>query len=481
MVVSAKKPKILIVDDEPVIRDILTEFLSIEGYEIDSAEDGLEAKEKILSGKYNVILSDLKMPNLDGMQLLQFIGDRHIPVVPIIMTGYGTIETAIDAMKAGAYDYILKPFKMEDIIRILDRAIERYNLITENIQLREALSLYHMSEEMSLKNTTDGIFDLILNALSEALSPDILEIYEILSNKSLRILKRKNLSEEDSLPKLDPERLKFIATSSSTTLMEEGNYPEGLFLENLPASSLFAPIRVNGVNQYLLAIHKLKSNQIFTEGQRKTVITIADRAGAHIENIQLVMKMQNTFSETIKGFALAIEAKDRYTIGHSERVAKIALELCRGLNLSEEETKRIFQAALLHDIGKIGIRYEELNKPEKLTPREYEMFKLHPVIGKKILQPITFLQDILPDIYHHHEQYDGSGYPDGLRGEEIPLGARILAIADTYDAMTSDRPYRPALSHEIAIEELKRCAGTQFDPKLVDVFVKIFEKKGKPQ
>ncbi|MGC9043651.1 MAG: HD domain-containing phosphohydrolase [Myxococcota bacterium] len=479
MALSVKKPKILIVDDEPVIRDILTEFLSLEGYEIETAQDGVEAREKILSGKYNVVLSDLKMPNLDGMQLLQFISDRRLPVVPIIMTGYGTIETAIDAMKAGAYDYILKPFRMEDILRILDRAIERYNLIAENIQLREALSLYHMSEEMSSKHTADGIFELIINAISEALSPDIMEIYEIQKNKSLKILTRKILSQEETFPKLDPERLKFIGASSSTTLLEEGSYPEGLFIENSPASALFAPIKVNGENQYLLAIYKMKSNQIITEGQRKTVLTIADRAGAHIENIQLVMRMQTTFSETIQGFALAIEAKDRYTIGHSERVAKYALELCKGLGLSEEETGRIFQAALLHDIGKIGIRYEELNKPEKLTPKEYEMFKLHPVIGKKILQPITFLQDVLPAIYHHHEQYDGSGYPDGLRGDEIPLGARILAIADTYDAMTSDRPYRPALSHEVAIEELKRCSGTQFDPKLVDVFIKVMDKKGK--
>ncbi|MCX7944083.1 MAG: response regulator [Deltaproteobacteria bacterium] len=477
MGITVKKPKILIVDDEPVIRDILTEFLTLEGYEIETAQDGLEAREKILSGKYNVILSDLKMPNLDGMQLLQFINDRRIQVVPIIMTGYGTIETAIDAMKAGAYDYILKPFKMEDIIRVLDRAIERYNLIAENIQLREALSLYHMSEEMSSKNTPEGIFELIINAISEALSPDVIEIYEVQKNKSLRIIKRKNLTQEDNIPKLDPERLRFIAASSSTTLLEEGDYPEGLFVENAPASALFAPIKVNGENYSLLAIYKLSSNQPFTEGQRKTVLTIADRAGAHIENIQLVIRMQNTFSETIQGFAMAIEAKDRYTIGHSERVAKITLEICKGLGLSEEETGRIFQAALLHDIGKIGIRYEELNKPEKLTPKEYEMFKLHPVIGKKILQPITFLQNILPDIYHHHEQYDGSGYPDGLRGEEIPLGARILAIADTYDAMTSDRPYRPALSHDVAIEELKRCSGTQFDPKLVEVFIKIYDHK----
>lgn len=480
MAISAKRPRILVVDDEPVIRDILSEFLSMEGYEIETAGDGLEAREKVLSGDYTVVLSDLKMPNLDGMQLLQFINDRHIPTVPIIMTGFGTIETAIDTMKAGAYDYILKPFKMEDMIRILSRAIERYNLISENIQLREALSLYHMSEEMASRKTPEGIFDLICSTIGEALSADVVEIYEIEKNKGLKIVMRRDLSQEDvSLPKLDPERLRFIATSSTTTLLDRRNYPDGLFVENPPASALFAPIKVSNSNMYLLGVYRLSTNQVFTEGQRKTVLTIADRAGVHIENLQLVLKMQSTFSETIQGFALAIEAKDRYTIGHSERVAKLILQMCKRLGMSDEETGRMFQAALLHDIGKIGIRYEELNKPEKLTPKEYEMFKLHPVIGRKILQPLTFLQDILPDIYYHHEQYDGSGYPEGLRGEEIPLGARMLAIVDAYDAMTSDRPYRPALSHDVAIEELKRCSGTQFDPHLVEVFIGIFDKKGR--
>jgi HD-GYP domain-containing protein (c-di-GMP phosphodiesterase class II) len=131
----------------------------------------------------------------------------------------------------------------------------------------------------------------------------------------------------------------------------------------------------------------------------------------------------------------------------------------------------------MHDIGKIGIPLDSLNKPQKLTREEYEVFKEHPDKGRRIIEPIEFLREIVPAIFHHHEQYDGSGYPLGLKGEAIPLEARILAVADTYDAMTSDRAYRKALSNEIAIAELKRCAGTQFDPRIVAVFVIEMDKQ----
>ena len=144
--------------------------------------------------------------------------------------------------------------------------------------------------------------------------------------------------------------------------------------------------------------------------------------------------------------------------------------------MDKDHTRRICTAALMHDIGKIGIPLDALNKPQKLTKEEYEIFKEHPDKGRRILEPIEFLKDIVPAVYHHHEQYDGTGYPLGLKGEEIPMEARILAVADTYDAMTSDRAYRSALSHEIAVAELKRCAATQFDPRMVAVFIIEMEK-----
>ena len=143
----------------------------------------------------------------------------------------------------------------------------------------------------------------------------------------------------------------------------------------------------------------------------------------------------------------------------------------RGLALAEPETERIVQAGLMHDIGKIGIRYEKLNKPGKLTPEEMAMFRTHPAKGKRILEPIPFMRGIVPGCWCHHESYDGSGYPQALSGENIPQLGRIVAIADAYDAMTSDRAYRKALSHDVAVTELERCSGTQFDPRIVEVFL----------
>lgn len=224
----------------------------------------------------------------------------------------------------------------------------------------------------------------------------------------------------------------------------------------------------------------------FNEGQRKAISIIVSRAAALIENARLYENLKTTLRQTIQGFARAIEAMDKYTHGHSDRVTEYARLIAVNLGIKEEEIEIICQAALMHDIGKIGV-HANLNKPGKLTHEEYEIFKQHPLHGKQIIEPISFLHELIPSIYYHHEKYDGSGYPEGLKGEEIPLAARILAVADTYDAMTSDRAYRKALPHDIAIAELQRCQGIQFDPKIVKIFVSNIEsyrkecrKKGIP-
>ncbi|MGC7870065.1 HD-GYP domain-containing protein [Desulfosporosinus sp. SYSU MS00001] len=175
--------------------------------------------------------------------------------------------------------------------------------------------------------------------------------------------------------------------------------------------------------------------------------------------------------------ALALESKDTYTSGHSERVAKYALELARHLNLSEADCINIQRAAILHDIGKIGIPDAILNKPIALTKHEWEIMESHPVQGELICSRLKFAQEILPVIRFHHERYDGTGYPDGLRGEEIPFLARIISIADTVDAITSSRSYRSSSSMEKALEELRKFSGKQFDPALVQAFIEICNKK----
>lgn len=188
---------------------------------------------------------------------------------------------------------------------------------------------------------------------------------------------------------------------------------------------------------------------------------------------QAYTELDSSYKNTVMALSNAVDARDKYTSGHSQRVAKISLKIGQMVELNEERVKLLELAALFHDIGKIGVPDEILHKPDKLTDSEFEMIKLHPSIGFTILKDIGFLEDALPIILHHHEKYNGHGYPTGLEKDQIPFESRIIAIADTYDAMTSDRPYRKGLTHDDAILEIKRSVGSQFDGKIVDAFLRI--------
>jgi len=213
----------------------------------------------------------------------------------------------------------------------------------------------------------------------------------------------------------------------------------------------------------------------FDEGQRKLLSIVASRAAAAIENARLYEDLQATFQQTIQSLARTIDKMDRYTSGHSERVARYAVNLARWLGLPEDQIEIVRHSALMHDIGKVGCVLN-LNKPGKLTQSEYEIFKRHPSYGKDILDPIKFLQPVVPGVHLHHERWDGRGYPLGMAGQEIPLIARIIAVADTYDAMTSDRAYRRALPHEVTVNEIERCSGSQFDPDIAGVFTEQIDR-----
>jgi len=190
-------------------------------------------------------------------------------------------------------------------------------------------------------------------------------------------------------------------------------------------------------------------------------------------------KIRQSFFNAMTSLAYALEARDEYTSGHSNRVTVSALAISEKMEVEPAQTETIRLASMVHDIGKIGIKENVLNKPGKLTDEEYRHIKTHPEIGEHILQPVVDNKEIISIVRHHHERYDGKGYPDGLKADEIPLGARILAIADSYDAMTSQRPYRAALHHDDAVDELVKGKGTQFDPHMVDIFVSFCnEPKG---
>jgi len=196
-------------------------------------------------------------------------------------------------------------------------------------------------------------------------------------------------------------------------------------------------------------------------------------------SFELYTKMRKMYLETIRALAAAIDAKDPYTKGHSERVAQMAVSLARELNLPEGEIENLEYSALLHDIGKIGIDEKILRKDDGLTNEEYDKIKKHTITGAKIIEPVDFLKKSYQAIYHHHERFNGNGYPDGIKEEDIPLAARIISVADAYDAMNSNRPYRKKLSRDKIIKELKEQSGKQFDPKIVKALVTILERERK--
>jgi putative nucleotidyltransferase with HDIG domain len=205
---------------------------------------------------------------------------------------------------------------------------------------------------------------------------------------------------------------------------------------------------------------------------------VRDRRKLEIVNIELLAtqeELKESNVATMRALIVSEEARDPYLIGHSRRVTEYAVAIAKRLNLSEDEKKKIEYAGYLHDIGKIGITDTILHKNGKLDNEEWEIIKKHPVVALEILAPLKFLPKEKIIIRHHHERYDGAGYPDKLKGSDIPLGSRIMAVADSFDAMNSLRPYRPPLPKEKIISELKTARGTQFDPKVVDVFLKMVE------
>jgi response regulator RpfG family c-di-GMP phosphodiesterase len=493
-----ERPRVLIVDDEKFIRDILADFLGMEGYVVRTAEDGAAALVELDNAPYDLVISDLKMPRMGGIELLEALGTAAPSALMVIMTGFGTVETAIDAMKRGAYDYILKPFKVEEVIRVVQRGLEKQRLAAENLRLREALSLYKVSEAIAASLSLDEVLATIRDTAFSELNGDLVSTW--LDDGEGGYFERQRLqqvkdgsssgaalarpSDPNSLQAPEPngqpdERFGAVAPgafidhyAAYSTLLEQGSRAARFFAVSpaLPLVSLVSvPLRMKTRLLGWIAVASFTRQKRFNEGHRKLLSIVGSRAAAAIENARLYEDLRATFRQTIEGLARAIDKMDRYTAGHSERVAVYATCLAMRLGLPAETVEVIRQSALMHDIGKIGCAMN-LNKPGKLTQEEYEVFKRHPLFGKEILDPIRFLHPLVPGVHLHHERWDGRGYPLGLKGNNVPLIARIIAVADTYDAMTSDRAYRRALPHEVAMGEIDRCSGSQFDPEIANSF-----------
>ena len=491
-----ESPRILVVDDEKIIREILNDFLTEEGFIVHTAPDGEEAIGELERHSYDLVISDLKMPKVGGLELLSHIKEQSINVIVLIMTGYGTVETAIEAMKNGAYDYILKPFKVEEVVHVVRRGLNSQQLKMENMRLKEALGLYRISEELGKGLSVEPMLELVADAALEETPADAVSVMLNTEDNPEAYEERvSRCSVEGAQPSRDLEVRMLLSDHRANTPVLAQGLKVGHYYSTLPDSPgvysfCSVPLKIQDRIMGLVNLFSFTRGRTFTEGQRKMLSIICSRAAGNIENARLYenlltsntdlaeakVSLEENFRQTIVAFALALEENDQYTRGHSERVSEYSRLVARGLGMSDTEETTVVQAALMHDIGKIGIRHEHLNKEGPLTTEEVAMFRHHPDKGKRILEPIPFLAKLIPGAQCHHEHFAGTGYPQGLAGDEIPLLGRIIAVADTYDAMTTDRAYRKALPHEVAVAELRKCAGTQFDPELVEIFIIELER-----
>lgn len=331
----------------------------------------------------------------------------------------------------------------------------------------------------------EEVSQTVVDTACSIIHSDLASLMLINSDNELYIISSKGLSE-----KVIKETKIKIGEGIAGRVASTGKY---IFVENIETDVRF--LRPNDEERYVsksfisvplkiktkvigvLNINSPKNKKQFNDRDLKLITILADQAAMRLDNIELFNNLQSFYFEMVQTLARAIDAKDAYTYDHADRARKYAKEIAIKMNLPYTIVRNIEYAALMHDIGKIGIADNILLKKEKLTEKESKILRTHPTIGYKILAPVKFLAPVAPMVLYHQEWYDGSGYPEGLAKEEIPLGARIVAVIDAYDAMTSNRPYRKALPIDKAVEELYSGAGKQFDPKIVDTFIEILKEE----
>ena len=331
----------------------------------------------------------------------------------------------------------------------------------------------------------EEVAQTVVDTACSILHSNLASLMLINADNELYIISSKGLSE-----KVKKETKMKIGEGIAGRVVSSGKY---IFVENIETDVRFlrpndeerydsksfisVPLKIKSKVIGVLNVNSPKNKRQFNDRDLKLITILADQAAMRLDNIELFNNLQSFYFEMVQTLARAIDAKDAYTYDHADRARKYAKEIAVKMNLPYTIVRNIEYAALMHDIGKIGIADNILLKKEKLTEKEIKMLRTHPIIGNKILAPVKFLSPVAPMVLYHQEWYDGSGYPEGLAKEEIPLGARIVAVIDAYDAMTSDRPYRKALPIKTAVKELKDGAGKQFDPKIVDIFINILKEE----
>ncbi len=520
---------ILVVDDDPLVRKVLKKYIFGLGYNVDTAEDGKGALEMLKSYSYDLVLTDLQMPRLGGRELLQNMSHDYPGIPKIVLTGHGTNDDIITALKAGAYDFLYKPI---DDFNILEYSIKR---AVESKKLREdkerhLTELEKINEIISMLNSgksTSEIFNMLNISLKKVIPFDGMIL--TLLNETNTFLNVENvIFNHGFFHSLIQKGDRFLATQFAVnSYIDDGidfiNITDlGIYLKTTELHDIFMEFFRNGINSMLAVSLKIKDQvrgviyflscyrssfrdhhitfvksivgQIALGVQRAELMKEIENHSKNLEKIvsartEEVLKTQRT---TIFALSSLADARDTETGDHLERIRNYSVFLMQLYKydgdhpeLNARLLRDLYDSSVLHDIGKVGIPDEILLKKGSLTIEEFEIMKSHTAIGYEALKKASgdqgtdyFLSMAMDIILFHHERWDGKGYPSGLKGEEIPLTARIVSIADVYDALTSKRPYKEAFSHEKAIEIMKEEDG-KYDPVLFNLFIENAEEFNK--
>lgn len=480
----AEKHHLVVIDDEKFICEIIREILSaFENYNTHYFTSPGRAIQYIKTHPVDLVLTDFFMGKQSGMDILEVTRKLHPEAAVIIMTGHPTIENVVSVLKLGAFDYIVKPFKLDSLQVTIERGLKAQRLARENVHLKSLVSLYQISEAMGSTIHLNSLLSLVMNSIVNEFNADLVSIS--LWDPHTDCLELEAYYGDEADIKRDPllsgkSEINYkVLKNAKPEVVNEMQDPPLTDLDDQTAtyrSLVCHPLLAQG--KVIGTLNLLREGQfkVFGLGDVHMLWILASKAATAIEHSRLYRELELAYIGTVRAFANAVEARDNYTRGHTERVYKIASLIVRALEWSDEQMKNLYMGCVLHDVGKVGVPDSILNKPGRFTEEERLIMQKHPETGVKMLEGIPMLEPALPYILYHHEFYDGSGYPLGLKGDNIPLEGRILAIADTVDAILTNRPYRKGASLQKVSRELLECSGRQFDPELVKIFLKILQE-----
>jgi PAS domain S-box-containing protein/putative nucleotidyltransferase with HDIG domain len=448
---------ILLIEDDPAHAELIQRAFEDRGDEskLTIAHTLADAREQLKAFTPTLIIADWRLPDGDSSELLHENDERPTFIPIIIMTSYGSERNAVNVIKSGALDYIVKSSEsMTDMPHIAEKAIEQWRIKKEKEQIQVQLSeseaqfrlLAENSSDMISKHDTNGTFLYVSPACRTILGYEP----EELTGTSVTPL----VHPEDGKQMVDllatPEWNDITVTVDYRARHKNGEY---IWIET--TARLF--------------FDELSGQQEFQAASRN----ITERKEAEEQLQRAHTDLQEAYDKTIEGWVLALDLRDRETEGHTQRVTNMTEKLARILGFSDEEITHIRRGALLHDMGKMGIPDEILQKPGPLTDDEWVTMRKHPEMAYQMLSQIKYLKEAITIPYYHHERWDGSGYPHKLKGEDIPLQARMFAVVDVWDALSSDRPYRKKIPHKEVVDYLKKEAGRLFDPQVLEKFIPL--------